>query len=130
MADAYYIVDSGKSFGQAVADLEAAIARRRFGVLHVHDIGATLRGKGLAFDGECKVLDVCQPQQAAKVLAADLRLNMALPCRVSVYTEGGRTRIGMLRPARMLEALSDAAVPGAVAREVEETLAQAIDEAR
>jgi uncharacterized protein (DUF302 family) len=130
MTDAYYIVDSDKPFVRAVADLEAAIGRRRFGVLHVHDMGATLRGKGLAFEGECKVLEVCQPQQAAKVLAADLRLNMALPCRVSVYTEGGRTRIGMLRPARMLEALSDARAAGAAAREVEETLALAIDEAR
>jgi uncharacterized protein (DUF302 family) len=55
---------------------------------------------------------------------------MALPCRVSVYTERGRTQIGMVRPARMLAALSDDPPLGTVAREVEESLAQAIDEAR
>jgi uncharacterized protein (DUF302 family) len=30
--------------------------------------------------------------QAAKVLAADMRLNMALPCRISVFTESDKTK--------------------------------------
>ena len=43
----YHIVESGKSFEQAAIDLDAAVRRHQFGVLHVHDLGATLRGKGL-----------------------------------------------------------------------------------
>jgi uncharacterized protein (DUF302 family) len=35
-----------------------------------------------------------------------MALNMALPCRISVYTEAGTTRIGMIRPAAMLASLS------------------------
>jgi uncharacterized protein (DUF302 family) len=126
----YYIVDSGKPFVQAVDDLVAAIGRRQFGVLHVHDLGATLRGKGIAFEAECKVLEVCQPRQAAKVLAADLRLNMALPCRVSVWTEGGATRIGMIEPEQMLALLAHDPALSEVAREVGTSLRQAIDEVK
>ena len=77
----YYIVESNKSFGQASTDLETAVTQNGFGVLHVHDLGATLRSKGMAFDQECKVFEVCNPAQASKVLAVDMRLNMALPCR-------------------------------------------------
>ena len=33
-------------------------------------------------------------------------LNIALPCRISVYTEAGVTRIGMIRPGAMLASLS------------------------
>lgn len=126
----YYIVESGKPFDKAAEDLTAAIGRHQFGVLHVHDLGATLRSKGIAFDKECKVLEVCQPRQAAKVLATDMRLNMALPCRVSVWTEGGATRIGMIEPEQMLAGLSGDPALSEVAREVATTLRQAIDEAR
>jgi len=50
----------------------------------------TLRGKGVDFAEQCKVFAVCNPAQAGRALAADLRLNMALPCRISVFTEDGR----------------------------------------
>ena len=126
----YYLVDSDKSFEQAVVDLDAAVRRHGFGVLHVHDLAATLRGKGVAFGEECRVFEVCSPAQAARVLAADMRLNMALPCRISVYTERGKTHIGMIRPVPMLAALSGDPALVAVAREVEAATVKMIDEAR
>ena len=126
----YYIVETNKSFNQASTDLESAVKHHGFGVLHIHDLGTTLRSKGIAFDEECKVFEVCNPGQAARVLAADMRLNMALPCRISVYTEGKQTRIGMLRPAQMLAALSTDASIAAAAREVEEKTVRMVDDAR
>ena len=126
----YYIVKSGKSFVKAAADLEAAVKRHGFGVLHVHDVGATLRGKGVEFAEECRVFEVCNPQQAAKVMTADMKLNMALPCRISVFTEKGETRIGMIRPAGMLASLSQDPALAAVAQEVENKTRRMIDEAK
>ena len=126
----YYIVESQKKFEQAVADLTAAVAANGFGVLHIHDLGTTLRSKGIAFEEQCKVFEVCNPQQAAKVLATDMRLNMALPCRISVYTEKGKTRIGLIKPAAMLTALSDDPALQQVASEVEEKTIKMINEAK
>lgn len=126
----YYIVETSKSFNQAATDLAAAVVRHNFGVLHVHDLGATLRSKGIAFAEECKVFEVCNPAQAAKVLATDMRLNMALPCRISVFTEQGKTRIGLIKPAQMLASLSDDPALAQVAREVEEKTIQMVDESR
>ncbi|MCX7097722.1 MAG: DUF302 domain-containing protein [Methylococcales bacterium] len=126
----YYIVETNKSFDQASADLESAVKRHGFGVLHVHDLGTTLRGKGIAFDEQCKVFEVCNPGQAAKVMSTDMRLNMALPCRISVYTEKGKTMIGLIKPAQMLSALSQDAVLAQVAKEVEEQTLQMVDEAK
>jgi uncharacterized protein (DUF302 family) len=126
----YYIVNSDKPFAQAVEDLDAAVKRHRFGVLHVHDIGNTLRSKGQSFNGECKVFEVCSPAHAAAVLASDLRLNTALPCRISVYTENGATRLGMIEPERMLELLSADPALAKVAREVGDATRRMIDEAR
>ena len=126
----YYIVQTNKSFTQAAQDLEAAVVRNSFGVLHVHDLGATLRSKGIAFGEECKVFEVCNPGQAAKVLATDMRLNMALPCRISVYTEQGKTKIGLIKPVQMLAGLSQDAALTQVAKEVEQKTIQMVDEAK
>lgn len=126
----YYIVPTSKTFNQASTDLEAAVLRHGFGVLHVHDLGATLRSKGMAFEEECKVFEVCNPAQAAKVLLVDMRLNMALPCRISVFTEKGVTRIGLIRPLPMLTALSQDATLLHIAEEVEEKILQMVDEAK
>ncbi|MFZ9233231.1 MAG: DUF302 domain-containing protein [Hylemonella sp.] len=126
----YFTVETSKSFEQASNDLDAAVKRHGFGVLHVHDIGNTLRTKGQAFAEECRVFEVCNPAQAAKVLASDMQLNMALPCRISVYTEKGKTHIGMIKPKDMLAMLSSDPVLTAVAREVEDKTTLMINEAR
>ena len=126
----YYIVETSKSFSQASTDLQSAVTHHGFGVLHVHDLGTTLRSKGIAFAEECKVFEVCNPAQAAKVLATDMRLNMALPCRISVFTDKGKTKIGLIKPVQMLSALSQEAALVQIAKEVEEKTIQMIDEAK
>jgi len=126
----YYIVDSDKSFEDAVSDLDTAVKQHGFGVLHIHDIGNTLRSKGVDFKEDCKVFEVCNPVQAAKVLSTDMRLNMALPCRISVFTENNQTKIGLIKPEQMLSALSNDQSLVDTAREVEEKTKQMVDEAK
>jgi uncharacterized protein (DUF302 family) len=125
----YYIVDTPKTFEQAAGDLDAAVKAHGFGVLHVHDLGNTLRSKGQPFTEQCKVFEVCNPGQASKVLSTDMRLNMALPCRISVFTDHGKTRIGMIRPAQMLASLSQDPALAQVAADVEQSTIRMIDAA-
>ncbi len=126
----YYIVQTTKSFEQAATDLEAAVKRNGFGVLHIHDLGNTLRSKGIDFKENCKVFEVCNPAQAAKVLAADMKLNMALPCRISVYTENNETKIGLIKPVPMLASLSQDKTLQQTAKEVEDKVIKMVDEAK
>lgn len=126
----FYIKESDKSFDQVSADLEAAVKNHGFGVLHIHDLGATLRSKGFEFGEECRVFEVCNPGQADKVLSIDMRMNMALPCRISVYTEGGKTKIGLIKPEPMFATLTDDASIAAIAAEVENDTIKMVDEAK
>jgi len=126
----YYIVESGKSFEQASTDLDQSVKDNGFGVLHIHNLGDTLRSKGIAFDEQCNVFEVCNPEQAAKVLATDMRLNMALPCRISVFTDKGKTKIGLIRPEQMLSGLSADPSLAEVAKEVEEKTIEMVDQAK
>lgn len=126
----YYLVESQKEFDQVSADLEQAVKRHGFGVLHVHDLAELLRSKGFEFKEQCRIFEVCNPQQAAEVLSTDMRLNMALPCRISVFTDKGKTVIGLIRPVHMLSALSQEPELVQVAKEVEEKTIQMVDEAK
>jgi len=125
-----YIVETPKSVEQAVADLQAAVQRHKFGVLHIHNLQETLKKKGVDFPNACQILEICNPQRANEVLSEDMDLNMALPCRVSVYSDGGKTKIGMMKPSAMLKALSDSPALADVAQDVEKTMIEMISEAK
>lgn len=126
----YYIVESNKTFEAASNDLELAVKENGFGVLHIHNLGATLRSKGIDFQEECKVFEVCNPGQASKVLSVDMRLNMALPCRISVYTEKGKVIIGYIKPIEMLGALSNDSSLIQIANEVENSMIKMVGDAK
>jgi uncharacterized protein (DUF302 family) len=125
-----YVVTSAKSVEQATADLDAAVKKLGFGVLHTYDLKQTLAGKGVELPHECRILEVCNPRQAARVLSADMEMNMALPCRISVYEDGGQTRIGMVRPTALLASLSESPGLREVAEEVEAATIRMIEEAK
>jgi len=126
----FYIVESDKSFYEATFDLEPVIQRLGFVILHVHDLGNMLRRKDREFDDDCKVFEICNYRQFEKLLAIDMRLSTALPWRISVFTENGATRIGLIRPAPMLAALGENARLSRLAKAIEEKLIQIVDESR
>ena len=100
--DHVVVVESAKPFEETCRALEQAVAEHRFGVLHVHDLGKTLAGKGYALGFEARVFDVCNPQRAHEVLSANPVLSVALPCAISVFTEDGRTKLAFIRPTAVL----------------------------
>jgi uncharacterized protein (DUF302 family) len=97
-----HIRESAKPLDQVAKDLEAAVARHKFGVLGVHDLKAKMAEKGVPFARECRIFEVCNPHQAKRVLEANLEISTALPCRISVYKEGGVTELATIRPTAMM----------------------------
>ncbi|MBU2644231.1 DUF302 domain-containing protein [bacterium] len=125
-----HIVTTTKTVDQAAKDLEAAVIRNKFGVLHIHDLKATMMKKGVDFPQECRIFEVCNPQKAKAVLTNDMSLNMALPCRISIWEENGQVKIGTLKPVALLSTLSDSKELKSIAEEVESTIITIIDETK
>ena len=114
-----YVVESKKTPAAAVEDLRAAVAEHGFGILHAYDLQETLNSKGYPLPHACHILEVCNPQQASKVLTEDMGMNIALPCRISVYEEDGQTKIATALPTKLLSALSASPALVTVAQDVE-----------
>ena len=125
-----YVVTTSKSVEQAVTDLQAAVKRHEFGVLCIHNLQETMKKKGVEFPNQCQILEICNPQKAKEVLDDDMDLNMALPCRISVYSDHGRTKIGMIRPTALLASLTETESLRSLAEEIERETIQMINEAR
>ncbi len=124
-----YRKQTDKSVDQVFQDLEAAAKAHGFGVLHHYDFKQTLEGKGFPLANECRVLEVCNPKQASEVLAVDMALNMALPCRGSIYQDGGKTIVGMIPPTAVLKLVSDDPRIAPAAKLVEDSMEKIIESA-
>jgi uncharacterized protein (DUF302 family) len=123
-----HIVRSSKSLERVAADLEAAVVRNKFGVLGVHDLRAKMAEKGVPFGRECRIYEVCNPHQARTVLETNMTISTALPCRISIYEEGGRTVLATIKPTAMLDLYGSPELKR-VAEEVEATITVIMAEA-
>lgn len=126
----FYIVESSKSFYEATFDLPPVIQRLGFVLLHLHDLGETLRRKEIELDDECQVFEVCNYRQMEKLLAIDIRLALTLPWKITVFTEDGATKIGIVRPESLLAAQPENPRLARLLAEIEEKLIQIVDETR
>ena len=121
-------VSTDKSVSVAAAALQAAVQDNHVGVMQVHNLKETMAQKGVEFARECLIFEVCQPQQAKTVLDQNMSVSTALPCRISIYEEGGKTILATLKPTTLLAMFNAPQLEG-VAREVEDTIVKIMQEA-
>ena len=117
-----------KTVTEAAAALQDAVQANHFGVMQVHNLKETMNKKGVEFNSECLIFEVCHPQQAKKVLEQDMSVSTALPCRISIYEKEGKTVLATLKPTTLL-AMFNVPQLEIVARDVENTIVKIMKEA-
>jgi len=121
-------LSTNKTVSEAAVALQSAVQANHFGVMQIHNLKETMAKKGVEFARECLIFEVCQPQQAKKVLDQNMSISTALPCRISIYEEGGKTILATLKPTTLLAMFNEPQLEG-VAWEVEETIIKIMKEA-
>jgi uncharacterized protein (DUF302 family) len=121
-------IPTDKTVSQTAAALQTSVQANHFGVMQVHNLKETMTKKGVEFAHECLIFEVCQPQQAKKVLDVNMSVSTALPCRISLYEEGGNTILATLKPTTLLAMFNTPQLKG-VAQEVEDTIVKIMNEA-
>src|ERR1035437_7218182 len=95
-------LSTDKTMSETAAALNVALQANHFGVMQVHNLKETRAKKGVEFARECLIFEVCQPQQVKKVLDQNMSVSTALPCRISIYEEGGQLILATLKPPILL----------------------------
>jgi uncharacterized protein (DUF302 family) len=124
----FITIRTRKSLGEVRQRFEEASAGHKFAVLGCHDVGERLRAKGLPFERKFYVYEVCNPVAAKKVLDANVRIGTALPCRVTIYTDGKDVVLETMKPTAMIAMFGEPALEGTAA-EIEAAIADIMGEA-
>ncbi|HLS10080.1 DUF302 domain-containing protein [Lentibacillus sp.] len=123
----HYTVESNKSVDEAVTLLASALKEEKFGVLWDFDVKDTLENKGLEFEQEYRILEVCNPQAAKEVLTQNHMVGYFLPCKIVVYSDEGKTKVGMPKPTALINLTGDDSLK-AFAEDIESRLISCLDQ--
>jgi uncharacterized protein (DUF302 family) len=122
-----YSVHSSKSLHDLDRSLREAAQRHKFGVLNVLDLKQTLSTKGIEIGRECRVYDVCNPHAASEALMQDMTASAVLPCRISVFTQEGKTVLATVRPTDLMRATGLTGID-TLAEDIEREIVAMMDE--
>jgi uncharacterized protein (DUF302 family) len=123
-----YIRETNKPIDEVCNKIQESAAQNKFGVLAVIDLKEKMVSKGVQFGPQCRIIEVCNPGQAKKVLEKNMTISSALPCRISVYEEAGKVKVVTLRPTILLNLFGNPDL-APVAKDVEDTILRIIDSA-
>lgn len=128
--DFHYTVATNKTIDEAISALEEKLKEHKFGILWQLDLPAKLMEKGVnSFTTPYRILEVCNPKEAAKVLNINALVGYFLPCKIAVYESEGKTKIGLPRPTGLVSMLEDNELK-TIAEEIESTLIKVLDESK
>ncbi len=127
--DINYKVKTNKDFESTIEDLKISLGNNNFGVLWELNFKDKLKEKGLDFDKNFKILEVCSPPRAKEVLEKNIEVGFFLPCKIVVYEDRDSIIIGMAKPTKLIGMIDDDGLSD-VAMEVEKGLKISIDEAK
>lgn len=102
-----YSIKTSLSYDQAVRTIEEKLAGIKFGVLFKLDLTGKLKEKGLNFDRNFIILEVCNPVEALNVLSKNIKAGYFLPCKIVVYEEGEGSIVGMIKPTELIAMIAE-----------------------
>ncbi|MCK0470460.1 DUF302 domain-containing protein [Halalkalibacter sp. APA_J-10(15)] len=120
-----YTVESSNSFQETVEQLQKALMEEKFGVLYEFDLQAKLNEKGLQYNESYTVFEVCNSIEVKRMLEINKLSGYFLPCKITVYRDGDRIKVGMPKPSVLLRSLKNEEL-NAVSDEIESRLMSAI----
>lgn len=125
----HYTVETNQSIDEVLDKLEKVLKEEKFGVLWDFDIRETLKNKGFEYDRDYRVLEVCNPKAANEVLNQNHMVGYFLPCKIVVYKDQGRTKIGMPKPTALIELTGDSSLK-TFAEDIESRLVSCMDQVK
>ncbi len=123
-----YMVETERSFEDAVVSVRKATEGKGWSILHVHDMKEILAVKG--FDQEpLKMVEICSGKYANEFLNADRLISLCMPCKINVYVKNGKVLISGMLPGILPQFFPDAGLED-LAAEVEKDVKDIVDSAK
>src|SRR3989338_7808203 len=96
--DFVYIVETGKSFDEAVVSVRRSVENKGWAIFQVYDYKEILTVKG--FDQKpLKIIEICSGKYANQFLNKNKLTSLCMPCKINVLEEDEKVKIIGMNPA-------------------------------
>ena len=125
--DFAYIVETKKSFEDAVVSVLKAVEQKGWALFQVYDIKERLAAKGFEHK-PLKIIEICSGKYANQFLKKNRLISLCMPCKVNVLEENGKVKIVGMKPTMISQFFPE--ISQEEAKEVEKDVKEIVDNAK
>ena len=125
--DFAYIVETEKSFDEAVISVRKAVENKGWAIFQVYDYQEILAVKGFK-QKPLKIIEICSGKYANQFLNKNRLASLCMPCKINVLEENGKIKIIGMKPTMISEFFPEIAKEEA--EEAEKDIIEIVDNAR
>ena len=124
--DFAYIVETEKSFDEAVVSVLKAVEQKGWSLFQIYDVKERLAAKGFA-QKPLKIIEICSGKYANQFLNKNRLISLCMPCKINVAEESGKVKIIGMKPTIISQFFPE--VSKKEAEEVERDIIEMVDDA-
>jgi len=125
--DFAYIVETKKSFDEAVISVLKAVEQKGWALFQIYDVKERLAAKGFE-QKPLKIIEICSGKYANQFLNKNRLISLCMPCKINVLEENEKVRIVGMKPTMISKFFSE--VSQKEAEEVEKDIKEIVDNAK
>ena len=95
--DFAYIVETEKSFDEAVVSVLKSVEKKGWALFNVYDIKERLEAKGF-IQKPLKIIEICSGKHANNFLNKNRLISLCMPCKINILEEEGKVKIIGMNP--------------------------------
>ena len=125
--DFAYIVETKKSFDDAVVSVLKAVEQKGWSLFQVYDVKERLAAKGFS-QKPLKIIEICSGKYANQFLNKNRLISLCMPCKINVLEENEKIKIVGMKPTMISQFFSE--VDRKEAEQAEKDVIEMVDNAR
>ena len=125
--DFAYVVETEKSFEDAIVSVLKAVEQKGWALFQVYDIKERLAAKGFS-QKPLKIIEICSGKYANQFLNKNRLISLCMPCKINVLEENEKVKIVGMKPTIISQFFSE--VNRKEAEQVEKDVIEIVDNAR
>lgn len=125
--DFAYIVETKKSFEEAVVSVLKAVEEKGWTLFQIYDIKERLAAKGFQ-QNSLKIIEICSGKYANQFLNKNRLISLCMPCKINVLEENEKVKIVGMKPTMISQFFPE--VTKKEAEEVEKDVIEMVNNAK
>ncbi len=125
--DFAYIVETNKSFDEAVVSVLKAVDKKNWALFQIYDVKERLAAKGFE-QKPLKIIEICSGKHANLFLNKNKLISLCMPCKINVLEENSKVKIVGMKPTMISQFFPE--VSKKEAEEVEKDIIEIIENAK